>query len=344
MKYLVTISEDTTEEQLKEIRRLGMEIEYKSILVPLLIVDNVDINNLISLSFVKEIEPNYEASLAAISHVSITPKLNFSLIHPYFDYSMTKVAIIDSGIDNNGIFNIANSIDYTNTKINSVKHGTKIAHIINQVVPSVKLLSAKVTNSTWVEADKIIKALEWAYTNGARIINMSMGIITTDLNGRIKRCKGDCALCKIVEALYNEGVLVVAAAGNDGPRLGTVNCPGNSPYSIAVGFVNYNKNLDDISSRGRVGQYKPDILTSGYIYVKDGKESNLEQGSSFAAPIVTGIAAGIYQRYRNINKVKDLIISCTDKLGYSYNEEGNGLLKIEKLEGVFNIEKAVSDN
>lgn len=344
MKYLVTILEKTTEEQLREIERLGMKIEYKSVLLPLLVIDNVDMSALNSLSFVKGIEPNYTGSLATIRGVAITPHLDFNLIQPYFNYATTKVAVIDSGIDNNKTFNIENSIDYTNTNINSVKHGTKVSHIINQVVPGIKLLSAKVTNNMNVETDKVIKALEWAYVNGARVINMSMGMVTTDLQGRIVRCKGTCALCKMVEALSQEGVLVVTAAGNDGPKVGTIRCPGNSPYSIAVGLVNYNKHLDDISSRGRIGQLKPDLLTSGYIYVKEGKSSELEQGSSFAAPIITGIAAGIYQRYCNINRVKELIISCTEKLGHAYNEEGNGLLKIEKLEEVFNLEKAVSDN
>jgi len=344
MKYLVTILEETKEEQLKEIERMGMEIEYKSILLPLLVVDKGDIIKLNQLNFVKKIEPNYTGYLAGVDSVTITPPLNFNLIKPFFNYSDVKVAIIDSGIDEDKIFNIENKMDFTNTTVNAVKHGTKVANIVNQIVPKVSLLSAKVTNQVKVDTDNVIKALEWAYINGAKIVNLSIGVIVTNLQGKIVRCKGECAICKLVEALNNVGVLVVTAAGNDGPKSGTINCPGNSAYSIAVGFINYNKHLDDISSRGREGQNKPDLVTSGYIYVKQGKNKDLEQGSSFAAPIVTGIAAGIYYKYSNINTLKNFIISCTEKLGYSYNEEGNGMLNLEKMKEVFSFEEAISNS
>lgn len=341
MRYLVTIDKDTNEASFNKIIDKCGTIIYKSILLPLIIVESIDRSVLKSLKFVKDIEEDYYGELAHIDAVQVRPKINFGSIRALLDYRSTKIAVIDSGIDNNHGLNIVNSTDYTSTKINSEKHGTKVASIINLVTPGIQLLNAKITNDTSVSASNAIQAMEWALIEGANVINMSMGFVQLDSNGRRIRCKGDCYICKLVEQLAAKNILVVTAAGNDGPANGTISCPSNSRYSISVGSINLNERLVEYSSRGRIGQNKPDLITSGFIFTK---ENDLEGGTSFAAPIITGIAAGIFQRFKHINRIKEVILNSTKSIGYEYYEEGKGKFEIDKLKEVLNYEKNASAN
>ncbi|MEW9124886.1 MAG: S8 family serine peptidase, partial [Thermotaleaceae bacterium] len=121
-----------------------------------------------------------------------------------------------------------------------------------------------------------------------------------------------------------------------GPAFGTINCPGNSSSAITVGAVYLDgKKLADISSRGRYGQSKPDLVTSGYIYVKDTKD--IQYGTSFAAPIITGVAASIFDLYKEPNLVKSIIMNATDNIGYPYHEQGKGMFNIKKLVEVLSV-------
>lgn len=345
MIYLINIENNTKESDLRLIEKTEAKIKYKSILLPLIIVESKDISKIKDLKFIKDIEEDYYGVLENFEDIKVRPTINFSIIKGLLEYSNTKVCIIDSGIDDNSHLNIVKSIDYTNASTidNLQKHGSKVANIINSITPQIQLLNAKITNDTQVSASDAIQALEWAYQQSANVINMSMGFIRSDSAKRRIRCKGECSICQLVDLLAEKGVLVVTAAGNDGPGLGTIRCPGNSPSSIAVGAINLSNNLAEYSSRGRVGQEKPDIITSGCIYSK--KEIKLpEEGTSFSAPIITGVAAGIFSKYKNIKKVKEVILDCTITLDYGPNEEGKGKFVIDKLEEVLNFAKNIGAN
>ncbi len=87
-------------------------------------------------------------------------------------------------------------------------------------------------------------------------------------------------LCQAVEAAWKAGIVVVAAAGNDGrddtygeQGYGTINAPGNDPYVITVGAMKtegtYTRTDDLIASYSSKGPTavdhiaKPDILAPG---------------------------------------------------------------------------------
>jgi hypothetical protein len=67
-------------------------------------------------------------------------------------------------------------------------------------------------------------ALEWCGDNGARVINMSLGSGFFSTSQR-----------RIIQALDNEGVLIVAASGNDGDD--ALNYPASYPESMSVGAI-----------------------------------------------------------------------------------------------------------
>jgi subtilisin family serine protease len=138
-----------------------------------------------------------------------------------------------------------------------------IASLANIV--SIKVLSGAGSGRN----SDIIKGLQWCIDNkdelGIRVINMSLGGPST------KDWEND-PVNQAVKAAWEAGLVVMAAAGNEGPGRKTVGSPGNSPHAITVGAADDRETPDpaddtmaDFSSRGptKDGRNKPDIVAPG---------------------------------------------------------------------------------
>ena len=113
-------------------------------------------------------------------------------------------------------------------------------------------------------------------------------------------------LVQAAEAMTRAGVVVVFAAGNEGPKSVSADSPGIAPSSIAVGAVstarwgNRPDNLGRSSSRGPgLGlQIKPDLVAPGEgIYSSVGGSFSTMSGTSMASPHVAGAAALLRQKH-----------------------------------------------
>lgn len=115
----------------------------------------------------------------------------------------------------------------------------------------------------------IIKGIQWCIENkddlGIRVINMSLG-------GPSSKDWENDPINQAVKAAYEAGLVVMVAAGNEGPGRKTVGSPGNSPHAITVGAADDKDTPDlsddtmaDFSSRGptKDGRHKPDIVAPG---------------------------------------------------------------------------------
>ncbi len=106
------------------------------------------------------------------------------------------------------------------------------------VAPEADLIHIKVLHGLFgfgTEMD-IIKGMELAWTNGAKVISMSLGGDECQ-GGCYEADGGPCPECKAIKMLTDEGVIIVLAAGNSGPDEWTIGCPGCSPSAITVGSV-----------------------------------------------------------------------------------------------------------
>jgi len=120
-----------------------------------------------------------------------------------------------------------------------------------------------------------------------------------------------------IDALRAAGILVVFAAGNDGPVESTVNSPGSYPNAFAVGATDVNDVIASFSSRGPSpwGQIKPEVVAPG-VYIRSavaggGYESNWS-GTSMATPHVAGLAALMWQADRH--SISSLTITATNHI------------------------------
>ncbi len=170
---------------------------------------------------------------------------------------------------------------------------------------------------------------------------------------------------KLVDEATKTGIVVVAAAGNDGPAFNTVSTPGCANTSIAVGAaadgphtrvgwdINYRMAgigeyfypYDDIqiiyfSGRGPTsdGRLVPDVLACG-VYAMSGfppSSIGIMSGTSSACPIVAGGAA-LLVNWQKINEgvanpyqIRNAIIEGAVPLTLPYTEfaQGNGYLNV----------------
>ncbi len=279
------------------------------------------------------------------------------------DGSGIKIAILDTGIDwthpdfffPNGtskiVYNVSmvpdeDPYDYYGhgTHVAGIAAGTGLASngVFKGVAPGALLMNIKVLSSQGFGLTSwIIAGIEEAVANGADVINLSLG---GGLNG-----DGSDPLSKAVDWAVQQGVVVVAAAGNDGPNYGSLGSPGVSTLAITVGAVDKNGEIADFSSRGPTGdlRVKPDVLAPGVdIIAPLAKDSLLERvlgdsriegsggdyislsGTSMATPHVAGVAALILQVRPDMSAldVKNLIVSTADPIDSDIFSYGTGLV------------------
>ena len=139
-------------------------------------------------------------------------------------------------------------------------HGSHVTGTIRQTTNNAYGVVGVAYNSTimpikvldWggsgADAD-LVDALYYAVDNGARVINMSLGFTGTgnpDAGGSV--CTEVVGLNAALDYAYAHGVVVVAAAGNDGGPI--VTCPAAYPTVIAVGATRYDAQVTSYSNRG----------------------------------------------------------------------------------------------
>lgn len=177
-----------------------------------------------------------------------------------------KVAVIDTGIDYNHpdlagygpAGKVIGGYDFVNSNerpIDTNGHGTEVAGIIaadgnlSGMVPKAKLLSYKVSSTgEGVSSDLIIRAINQAVQDGANVINISLGINRT--NDQI-----DSAIDQAVK----KGIVVVVAAGNNGPQKDTIGSPGLDYNAITVG-ASYNNLTSSLAATFVVGKNQYEVV------------------------------------------------------------------------------------
>ena len=179
-------------------------------------------------------------------------------------------------------------------------------------------------------------AVEFMDSLGVDVVNASVGYTTFDdpswdhpavaFDGRTT------PISRAAETASNRGILVVLAAGNDGRNPGpNIGVPADSPSALTVGAVNSNGVRSVFSSYGPTadGRIKPDVMALGddvWLINRFGK-MQMDDGTSFASPIMAGMAACLMQRYPTLGPAAwcDSIRSWGSLAGNPDNMKGYGI-------------------
>jgi serine protease AprX len=226
-----------------------------------------------------------------------------------------RIAVLDTGIFMHRDIraNLIGFVDYVNGRsacYDDNGHGTHVAGIIcgnggiKGIAPEANILALKVLDAGGNgKTARVLQALGWILEKHEayriRILNFSVGF----LPGAGDREQEQ--ILALLEQLWDEGVVIVTAAGNNGPREGSVTVPGISRKVITVGASddeNPGRNLPhSYSGRGPTGCciVKPEILAPGTNIISlDHRDHRYirKSGTSMATPVVTGALALALQK------------------------------------------------
>ena len=237
------------------------------------------------------------------------------------------VAVMDTGLYphrdvRNRIVDFYDMVGQKNECYDDNGHGTHVAGIIGGngyasmgtytgMAPGCNLLPIKVLDRRGGGSTKQAKeAIHWMLKKkqqyNIRILNISVGML------RNAGEEEQTELIKLVEHVWDEGIVVVAAAGNNGPNENSVTIPGVSRTIITVGSsddsdatVRTQGLKRGYSGRGPTDSciIKPEILAPGTRITSCDLRDNAyttKSGTSMATPIVSGAVALLLSKYPNM--------------------------------------------
>jgi subtilisin family serine protease len=171
-----------------------------------------------------------------------------------------------------------------------VGHDTGIGY--TGLAPSAKFINAKVFDDNQAS---IGNGTLWAATKGAKVINISVGNYVNNADSAQLNM-----ICDYIAEQY--GVLVVSAAGNDQGRSAVNGVPNGNYNGVAVGSTVGRRfgavAFDSSIAQSNDDRSKPELVAPGDFdtlaaanWEEADAYTNASSGTSFASPIVAGVAA-----------------------------------------------------
>lgn len=278
------------------------------------------------------------------------------------DGRQITIAVLDTGVarhyDLNGqVIAFQDFIGKRKNRYDDNGHGTHICGILagrgalyhryRGIAPRSQLVVGKVLDDMGNgKIEDVIRGIHWIIDQkeqyNIRLLNISIG------NSGNPREKNEERLIQAVEDAWNQGIIVVVAAGNKGPRPGTITIPGVSKKVITVGALDTRNStkgeeqqLLSYSGCGPTWEciVKPEIVTFGDKIISCGNYRNgyvAKSGTSMSTPIVTGCLALLLQKHPNLTnkEVKEILKKTSVKLEGDKLRQGWGALSLENIMNV----------
>lgn len=227
------------------------------------------------------------------------------------------ICILDSGIVphedfGNRILAFRDFLKHREEPYDDYGHGTHIAGICagsgkkmsgkyRGMAPQSRLVIGKILNQQGDgKIDHLVEGIQWCMAMQKkyhiRVLNISIGLLKSIDNKQQK------ILLDYIDEAWNQGIITVCAAGNNGPGSGTVTVPGTQPKVITVGSIEKGKRgmvPSRYSGRGPTQEcvLKPEIYAPGREIISCSNNGWYvkKTGTSMAVPVVTGAIALLLQ-------------------------------------------------
>lgn len=271
------------------------------------------------------------------------------------------VAVLDTGVNAShedlvGRLDMAHGWDFVNNDSNPADdygHGTSVSGVIgattnnSQGVAGVdwqcQIMPVKVLdNQGRGDMDDILDGIVWAVSNEADVINMSFGQYTPNTQ-----------LHNACQDAYNDGVVLVAAAGNG--NTDQLTYPASYSFVLAAAAVDSADHrsvwsgIDPETFRQQASNYGTwvDICAPGtgiYSTHMNGGYSGTFNGTSYASPFVAGLAALIKAADAGLSnqQIMDKIKDTTDDID-GLNPGFEGLLGTGRINAYLALAGAVAN-
>lgn len=309
------------------------------------------------LPYVSNVYPDYKLRICLDESVPIINADDVWKLRDSYNRSITgkniTIAILDTGVDYNHPDlkdNFIGGYDFVNNDSdpmddNDQGHGTHCTGIAVGkgnasdytyvgVAPDAKFYAYKILNESGVgDTSSFLAGMDRAidpnndgdFSDHVDIISISAGNDSGN---------PDDPLSLAADNAVDIGIVVVVAAGNNGPGKGTIASPGCARKVICVGATDKNDRVYYKSSRGptSIGAVKPDVVAPG-VNIKStrlGGDYAYLSGTSMAAPHVAGAAALLMQAHPNLtsDEVKTTLMNTAVDLGYDENTQGSGRIDV----------------
>lgn len=194
------------------------------------------------------------------------------------------------------------------------QHGTNVLSLIASNEPGKMLSGAPEANYILVMTEEVateyrveeynwVRGAEYADSLGVDIISSSVGYWDFDdptMNYTVADLDGKTTvITKGATFAAKKGILVVNSAGNYGSGVSSLVAPADAKGILAIGSVNKDLTVSGFSSRGPTGdgRIKPDLaaMGGGTALVRSNGTVGFSNGTSFSAPQISALAAGLWQ-------------------------------------------------
>lgn len=333
LSVIIIFTEPPSRQHLNALALNGTRIKQTYHLIPASAASLAgrDIAKIAQQPFVERIEPDYEVKSVldtSVAHIGAP-----AVWQANSTGKGVAVAIVDTGIDNaHPALHVARAIDFTGEgSLDLNGHGTHVAGIVasrdakyHGVAPDVSLWNVKVLHADGSgTSSEVIKGIQWAVDNGARIISLSLG-------ASVVPCDGTDALSQAVDTAVSRGIAVTVAAGNTGPQAQTITSPGCAKQALTVGATDDADAVPSWSSRGPTadGRIKPNLLAPGVAITSTARGGGFTtfSGTSMATPHITGVAALLLEKNITLrpSELASLLQKTAVTLGLDQNTQGAG--------------------
>ncbi len=222
-----------------------------------------------------------------------------------------KIGVVDSDVDHQHPLLDSQQVDCGEASCRMPSlHGTTVSSLIigknigiapeSQIIPIPVFQETADGQLQGCSQRALSKAIKYAAQQGCRLINISGSSVSVNGNGELE-------LRQTIAACREQGILIIAAVGNEGQF--TESVPASLPHVLAVGACDHAGQPCAFNNYGPKLQRKA-LLAPGLNMPALTSAGELIQvsGSSFATPIVSGVVALLMQAQYNATDAIDIDI------------------------------------